>query len=231
MPEERRLVWDLPLRVFHWTLALSLIGSYVTAQFAFEGGPAEWAQVHFWLGYTTIALLLFRLIWGFIGPRHARFTSFVSGPVSIWRYLRGQGPSTVGHNPAGGFMVVVMLVLVAAQATTGLFATDDVLWSGPYKALVSGSLSSKLTTWHHINFNLIEAAVALHLGAIAFYALVKKQNLVVPMLTGHKPGEHVPTHEAIPSSQLIKALIVVALAAGVVYFLISHAPPDSSDLY
>jgi cytochrome b len=231
MPEERRLVWDLPLRLFHWMLALSLVGSYVTAQFAFEGGPAAWAQVHFWLGYTAIALLIFRLIWGFIGPRHARFTSFVASPVSVWRYLRGRAPYTVGHNPAGGLMVVVMLVLVAAQVTTGLFASDDVLWSGPYKPAVSGSLSSKLTHWHHINFNLIEAAVVLHLGAIAFYALVKKQNLVMPMLTGHKPGELVPAHEAVTSSELIKALIVAALSAGIVYFLISHAPPDSSDLY
>jgi cytochrome b len=231
MPEERRLVWDLPLRLFHWVLVLCLVSSYVTAQFAFEGGPAEWAQVHFWLGYTTIGLLIFRLIWGIVGPRHARFTSFLSHPISVWRYLRGKAPSSVGHNPAGGIMVLVMLVLVAVQATTGLFSSDDVLWSGPYKPAVSGALSSKLTTWHHINFNLIEAAVVVHLGAIAFYALVKKQNLVLPMLTGHKPGDIVPPHEAITSSQLIKALLVAGLAAGAVYFLISHAPPESSDLY
>jgi cytochrome b len=231
MPEERRLVWDLPLRLFHWLFAASLVGSYVTAQFAFEAGPAEWAQWHFWLGYWMIGLLIFRVIWGFIGPRHARFTSFVASPVSVWRYLRGSAPYSVGHNPAGGIMVLVMLALAAAQATTGLFSSDDVLWSGPYKPAVSGELSSKLTTWHHINFNLIEAAVILHLGAIAFYHLVKKQNLVIPMVTGHKPGEIVPPHEAISSSQLVKALIVVALAAGAVYFLISHAPPESTDLY
>jgi cytochrome b len=231
MPQERRLVWDLPLRLFHWLFAVSLVASYVTAQFAFEGGPAVWAQWHFWLGYWMIGLLIFRLIWGFIGPRHARFTSFVASPVSIWRYFRGKAPYTVGHNPAGGIMVLVMLALAAVQATTGLFSSDDVLWSGPYKPSVSGAWSSWLTSVHGFNINLIELAVVLHLGAIAFYRYVKKQNLVIPMLTGHKPGELVPPHEAISSSQLIKALIVAAVAAGLVYFLISHAPPEPNDIY
>jgi cytochrome b len=231
MPEEKRLVWDLPLRLFHWLFAVSLLGSYVTAQFAFEGGPYQWATAHFWFGYGIIGLLIFRLIWGFIGPRHARFTSFVATPVSVWRYLRGSGPATVGHNPAGGIMVLVMLALVALQATTGLFSTDDVLWSGPYKAAVSSSLSSQFTSVHGLTIKLIYIAVALHVGAIAFYKFVKKQELVIPMLTGHKPGDIVPPHEAITHSQLLKALIVAALAAGAVYLLLHFAPPESSDLY
>jgi cytochrome b len=229
MPEEKRLVWDLPLRLFHWLLVLSLIGSYVTAQLAFEGQPAPWAYYHFYLGYWTIGLLIFRLIWGFIGPRHARFTSFLATPVAMWRYLRGKAPYSVGHNPAGGFMVIVMLALVAVQATTGLFAWDTILWAGPYRPSVSSDMVDRLTSLHKLNFNLILAAIVLHLGAIAFYALVKKQNLVLPMLTGHKPSHQVPQHEAVESSQPIKAVIVCLLAAALVYVLITHAPPELSD--
>lgn len=230
MPEERRLVWDLPLRLFHWLLVLSIIASYVTAQYAFEGGPANWAQWHFWLGYWTIGLLVFRVIWGFIGPRHARFTSFLATPMTLMRYLR-EGRPSIGHNPAGGFMVILMLLLLAAQATTGLFASDDVLWSGPYKPAVSGAWSSKLTTWHSMNFNFILAAVVLHLGAIVFYRVFKRQNLVVPMVTGYKSADLVPEEEALSSSQLIKALIVCLFAAVLVYLLVTNAPPEITDYY
>jgi cytochrome b len=227
---ESRLVWDLPLRLFHWLFALSIVASWVTAELGFD-----WMQWHFYLGFWMIGLLSFRIIWGFIGPRHARFASFIASPPSTWRYLsnlvKGGSVRTAGHNPAGGLMVILMLLLVALQATTGLFATDDIVWSGPYNPSVSKELGRKLTTIHHINFNLILAAVVVHLGAIAFYGLVKKQNLVVPMFTGHKPAPHVPHHEAIKSSELIKALLVCALSAGLVYYLVVHAPPPSDSLY
>jgi cytochrome b len=227
---ERRFVWDLPLRLFHWLFALSIVASWVTAELGFD-----WMQWHFYLGYWMIGLLTFRVIWGFIGPRHARFASFLASPPSTWRYLRnlfkGASLYTPGHNPAGGLMVILMLLLVALQVTTGLFATDDVVWSGPYNPAVSKDLASRLTTIHHINFNFILAAVVLHLAAITFYGLVKKQNLVLPMLTGHKPAPMVPHHEAIKSSELIKALLVCLLSAGLVYYLIAHAPPPSDSLY
>jgi cytochrome b len=230
MPDDRRLVWDLPLRVFHWLFAVSILASWVTAELGLG-----WMQWHFYLGYWMIGLLIFRFIWGLIGPRHARFFSFLFTPASVWRYLRGlvkgSAPSTVGHNPAGGIMVLLMLILVGLQVSTGLFATDDVVWSGPYAPAVSKDTSRNLTTIHHINFNLILATIVLHLGAIAFYAAVKRQNLVVPMLTGHKPAELVPPHEAITSSELIKAMVVCLISAGLVYYLISHAPPEADSLY
>jgi cytochrome b len=230
MAEEKRLVWDLPLRLFHWLFALSLGASWATAEAGFD-----WMEIHFWLGYWTLGLLAFRIIWGFVGPKHARFTSFIKAPSALWKYLRGlfSGASTqtVGHNPAGGLMVIIMLALVGVQATTGLFATDDIVWSGPYNGAVSGETAETLTSLHHANFNWILAAVALHILAILFYALVKKQNLVHAMVTGHKPALHVPEHEAITSSELVKALIVILVSAGAVWWLVSSAPPPVDNMF
>jgi cytochrome b len=230
MAEEKRLVWDLPLRLFHWLFAVSIFASWATAEAGFD-----WMEVHFWLGYWTIGLLIFRILWGFIGPRHARFSSFVGTPAAIWRYLRGLFSAnpihSVGHNPAGGIMVIVMLLLVALQVSTGLFATDDIVWSGPYNPAVSGATADKLTSIHHANFNFILAAVILHVLAIAFYGFVKKQNLAVAMLTGMKPATLVPEHEAISSSQLLKAVIAVLVSGGAVYWLVSAAPPVPDNIF
>jgi cytochrome b len=230
MAEETRLVWDLPLRLFHWLLVLSMAASWGTAELGFD-----WMQIHMYLGYWTLGLVLFRIIWGFIGPRHARFSSFLTGPAGVWRYAKalaaGTMIQTVGHNPLGGIMVIVMLLLVAFQAGTGLFATDDIVWTGPYNAAVSGSTAHRLTALHHLNFNIILAAVALHIMAIAFYYLVKKQNLVGAMLHGKKPADFVPEHEAITRSEIVKAVVVVVISAGLVYWLISAAPVPPDDNY
>jgi cytochrome b len=141
----------------------------------------------------------------------------------------GSAPS-VGHNPVGGLMVLLMLLLVAIQAGSGLFTTDAVVWAGPYNPSVSESTAGVLSTVHNWNFNFIIAAVLLHVAAIVFYAFYKKQNLVVPMLNGHKAAVLVPEHEAIGSSQLFKALVVSLVAAGFVYWLLAHAPvvPDNT---
>ncbi|MFO7277052.1 MAG: cytochrome b/b6 domain-containing protein [Pseudomonadota bacterium] len=228
LTQERRLVWDLPLRAFHWLLVASIAGSWITAELGFE-----WMDVHFFLGYFTIGLLIFRIIWGFVGPRHARFSSFLTGPrgwIDYARSLRAKTPVySVGHNPLGGLMVIVMLALVAVQAGTGLFVTDDIAFYGPYNPAVSGETASFLTRIHHQNFNLILLAVALHVLAILYYVFVKRQNLVAAMLTGRKPAEWVPENEAITSSQLGKALIVIAISAGAVYWLLAAAPPPPPD--
>jgi cytochrome b len=226
---EKRLVWDLPLRLFHWLLVASMVASYVTAKFIDD------RQWHFYVGYWTIGLLVFRILWGFFGPRHARFTSFIHSPSAIWLYVkgmfqRGSAPS-IGHNPVGGLMVLLMLVLMSIQAATGLFTTDAIIWAGPYNPSVSESTASFLSTVHNWNFNIIIAAVIMHVAAILFYAFYKQQNLVVPMLNGHKPATLVPEHEAISNSQLFKALVMSLLAAGFVYWLLAHAPVVSDNTY
>jgi cytochrome b len=224
----RRLVWDLPLRAFHWLFAASILASWATAQ-----PGSEWMPWHIRLGYWMMGLLTFRILWGFVGPRHARFASFLASPPAIWRYARGltgfgQAMHSVGHNPLGGVMVLVMLLLVGFQVTTGLFATDDIIWTGPYNPSVTSETAKLLTSLHHRNFNLIWAAIALHVGAICYYAFVKRQNLVPAMLTGWKPAEAVPAGEAITSSELWKALLVMLVSVAAVYGILSGAPPASS---
>lgn len=225
-----RLVWDLPLRLFHWLFALSILASYITAKLGFT-----WMRWHMRLGLWMIGLLVFRIVWGFIGPRHARFGNFLVRPSALWRYAKGlprrASAHSIGHNPLGGLMVVVMLLLVAVQVGTGLFATDDILWTGPYYPAVSNATAEFLTGIHLINFDVIVGAIALHIVAIAFYGFYKRQNLVGAMFHGVKPARVVPAHEAISGSQLVKALVVALVAAGAVYWLLSAAPPPPPSVF
>jgi len=228
---ERRLVWDLPLRLFHWLFAGSVLASWATAQLG-----VSWMKWHLRLGYWMMGLLVFRILWGLTGPRHARFSSFLKGPRRMWRHARqltsaGRLVNSVGHNPLGGLMVIFMLLLVVLQVGTGLFATDDITWSGPYNPSVSSATAKLLTSIHHINFNVIWLAIALHIAAILFYALVKQDNLVPAMLTGWKPAEAVPADQAIDSSELWKAAVVIAVAAGFVYWVLSCAPPPADETF
>jgi len=226
----KRLVWDLPLRLFHWLFALSIAASWATGKAGFD-----WMQYHFYLGYFMIGLLVFRFVWGFVGPRHARFSSFLERPGAVMKYARGlfdpNSHPSVGHNPLGGLMVIVMLLLLVTQVSTGLFATDAVIWTGPYYPSVSAHTSSLLSSIHSINFNFILAAAGLHILAIAYYRVHKKQNLVSAMFTGYKPAALVPEHHAIPSSQLLKAIIVSALSSAFVYWLITSAPPAPDNVF
>jgi cytochrome b len=219
--QKRRLVWDLPLRLFHWLLALSIFSSWLTAEF-------DWMEIHFWLGYGTLGMVIFRIFWGFIGPRHARFASFLVGPIALLRHakatLRGTAANSVGHNPLGGLSVIVLLALVIVQAVTGLFTTDDVIWAGVYNAAVSSRTGDYLSGLHHRNFNRLLAMICLHLIAIAYYWLIKKQNLVSAMVTGTKSAEIVPPHEEIAGSALLRALIAILISSAAIYWLVSAAP-------
>lgn len=184
-------VWDLPTRLFHWVLAVCVIGSVVSAKVG--GNAMVW---HFRLGYVVFALLVFRILWGLVGGRWSRFTSFVRPPATVLRYLRGEASPgehlDVGHNPLGALSVLGLITILALQVGTGLFADDEIANSGPLTALASGALVSKLTTWHK-SFGqwIILTLVALHVAAILYYLLRKGHNLVRPMLTGDKelPGD------------------------------------------
>lgn len=232
---DKRMVWDLPLRLFHWLLVLSLAASWYTAENSEEFvvvGENVWSYtlIHFWLGYWTLGMILFRLIWGFVGPRHARFANFVTGPGKFARYLgtfvRRDSPPAVGHNPMGAWVVLLMLLMVGAQAVTGLFLIDNTeIFLAPFNPSVDAETAGKLGTFHRLNFDVLLWVVGLHVLAIVFYRFYKNQNLVGAMITGRKPAHLVPEQEAIRGSDLLKALIVIAICWAAVWLLLQQAPP------
>ncbi|MCG9025151.1 cytochrome b/b6 domain-containing protein [Laribacter hongkongensis] len=215
----RVFVWDLPTRLFHWTLVLTFAGLWYSGT---QGG--EMLQYHIWLGYGMATLLLFRLIWGVLGSQTARFVQFVRGPASMLDYARGQLPEEKipGHNPMGGMMVMLLLALLIAQVLTGLFAADidSYAYDGPLVHLVDAEQAEAITLWHKALVNVLLGAVALHLSAIVFYALVKRQNLVGPMLTGYKSFEReVGKLDFTPG---IIALVSLIVSAGAIYTLVTR---------
>lgn len=224
--QPRRLVWDLPVRLFHWTLTLSLAGSWITA----ESG-IEWTQWHMYLGYLALGLILFRVLWGFVGTRHARFGQFLSSPVAAARYAATlpsrKATRYAGHNPLGGWMVVLLLALVGLQAGTGIFISDDIMYAGPYNGAVSGSLADRLSYIHHLNFKFLQAAVAIHVLAVLYYWLRKRVNLVGPMFSGRKDADGLAATDAITSIAWVRGLLVAAIVAALVTALVLMAPPPA----
>jgi len=212
-------VWDLPTRLFHWALAASVVGLVITGNI---GG--NWMPWHGRLGYAVLTLLLFRLVWGFVGGHWSRFSSFAYGPASILAYLRGQGrpEQGVGHNPLGMLSVLALLLILFAQVASGLFADDEIAFTGPLAGLVSGDWVGLATSYHkQVGKVVLLALLALHLLAIAFYKLVKKQNLVRPMIEGDKHMPEPVQASADTAGQRWLALVVVLLCAAAVYGLVS----------
>jgi cytochrome b len=177
-------VWDLPTRLFHWLLAASVIGLIVTGS---VGG--NWMNWHLRLGYAVLTLLLFRLVWGFIGGHWSRFTRFIYAPSSLVAYLRGRAhpEHTVGHTPLGALSVFALLLILAAQVGTGLMSDDEIAFFGPLVRFVSGDTVSMATDYHkEVGKLIVFVLVGLHLLAIAYYKWMKKQSLVRPMVVGDK---------------------------------------------
>ena len=212
-------VWDLPTRLFHWTLAVCVIGLVITAN---VGG--NWMNWHLRLGYTVLSLLLFRLVWGFVGGYWSRFSTFIYGPATVLAYLRGDGPPEhrVGHNPLGMLSVLALLCILLTQVGTGLIADDEIAYTGPLVRFVSGETISDATSYHkNVGKFIVLGLVVLHLLAIAFYKLVKKDNLVRPMVSGDKTVVvPVPSARDTAGSR-IAALVVFGLCAAAVYGLVS----------
>ena len=214
-------VWDLPTRVFHWLLAFCVISSIVSGLRG--GGALEW---HMRLGYAAFALLLFRIVWGLVGGRWSRFGSFLYAPGTILRYLRGEHRASehldVGHNPLGAFSVFGLLALLVMQVATGLFVDDEIATTGPLNKYVSGATSLVLTRWHRLSGQwLIVALIVLHVGAIVFYLVRKRQNLVQPMITGDKLlSAAVPASRDSARTRLL-ALVLAVLCASLVAWVVS----------
>jgi len=212
-------VWDAPVRVVHWLLLLLVCFQY--ASYSIGG---NWMTYHMWSGYSILALVLFRVIWGFVGSTHARFSDFLYGPRVILSYIgslsKREAGKFAGHNPLGGLSVILLLLLLLLQAGTGLFTYDDTNnLEGPLAKLLKTGTSEFITTIHRYNFYVLLAVIAAHVAAVLFYLFYKSENLVKPMFTGEKlvlPGQ---TGGHIAGMGLAAALM--ALVAVAVYLLVT----------
>jgi cytochrome b len=210
-------VWDFPTRLFHWLLVIFVIISFLTGKI---GGNAM--QYHEWSGFVILTLLLFRLVWGFVGSRESRFMTFIRGPSAVFRYtttlLRSDSAHCRGHNPLGGWSIIAMLFALLIQAGTGLFANDDIVTEGPLFDWVSKTTSDWLTLIHKLNQELLIALVSIHVLAVLFYLFYKRENLVKAMITGMKAWDGSEPESATGSTWM--AVMIAGLAAFVVYLLV-----------
>lgn len=213
-------IWDLALRVFHWSLVAAVSAAIATG---LAGG--DWMVWHGRAGVAIAGLLGFRFSWGLLGSETARFRSFLPTPARLRAYLAGRWHG-VGHNPLGALSVIALLTLLAVQLGTGLFSDDDIAFSGPLVSLVPDEQISALTAWHHRVVNLLYGLLGLHIAAIAFYAVVRRKNLVRPMVTGQAampPGTR-PPRAGKPAALVLSVAIGAGGAWGASGLWITHKP-------
>ena len=215
-------VWDLPTRFFHWALVACVIGLAITGTVG--GNAMVW---HFRFGYTVLALLLFRIVWGLVGGRWSRFGAFIYAPQSVINYLKGQGKPEhgVGHSPIGAGSVFAMLGFLVAQVGTGLLSDDEIAFAGPLTRFVSNATVS-LTTNYHKNIGkwVLLALVLLHIAAIVYY-LSRKHNLVGAMLHGDKDLVVQAPSSRDDTVSRVAAVLILAICGGVAYWVSTLAAP------
>jgi cytochrome b len=222
------LVWDLPLRIFHWSIATTFFALWYTSD-----QDTGLIEIHIKLGFVALGLVLFRVAWGVIGTKHALFKNFIPTLIQLKQYLKRDNtkPTFAGHNPAGSLMVVLMLVLILVQAISGLFINDDVFSSGPYYGSISDSAGSLMNTIHHKGFDIILISVTIHILAVLYYWKVKKKNLVKPMITGKKSSKDASSHDSIKHSKLVIALVTITSIGLFIYWLVVLNAPVVEELY
>lgn len=214
-------LWDLPTRLFHWLLVCGIGFSWFTAEM---GG--NWMEWHERSGIFLLALLLFRIVWGFIGSDTSRFSRFVTSPAKALQHLKeiraqkeGASLFHAGHNPLGAWMVLALIGVVLLQAVTGLFADDDIATQGPLAGLVSGNTADIITSVHHLVFNLILLLAGIHIAVVLFYRILKHTNLIKAMVVGSADW---PATQPLPTNLSFKpawlGLLVFIICYAVVYF-------------
>ncbi len=224
MADRRVKLWDLPVRLSHW----AFVGLMPALWWTWK---SEQMSLHVWLGNVTLGVVVFRILWGMMGSSTARFPGFVKGPGAAVSYLRAlfskSAEPVVGHNPVGGWSVVALLGVLAAEVTLGLFSADiDGLNSGPLNYKVSDSLGETLTHWHGVIFYVLLILIAVHLAAIVFYLLVKRENLVGPMITGvRRLPETVIAPRFAPIWRLILCIVITM---GLMWWVSAGAPSKLS---
>lgn len=178
-------VWDAPTRLFHWTLVVLVALLYASGEYDLL--DMRW---HFWFGYATLALIVFRVLWGLFGSQTSRFTEFMRGPSAAAAYakawLTGRHRAGVGHNPLGGWSVLALLLSVFVQAVTGLFASDEIDNDGPLVAHVSTRVVKLMTRLHHWNQDVLLVLIGVHVAAVLLYLMVRHENLITPMISGQR---------------------------------------------
>lgn len=212
------VVWDIPVRLVHWSFVALLPALWWTAE-------TRQMDLHFTLGLTMLGLVVFRLVWGIVGSTTARFSRFVAGPGAIVRYLKApENTPVVGHNPLGALSVVALLALLGLQVSLGLFAQDtDAVDSGPLNHLVSWDTATAASEAHGIVFNLLAALIVLHIAAIVFYRIVRKNDLVTPMISGRRIFATRVSQPALGS--WAKAAGVAAIAVAIAVWISFGVPP------
>jgi cytochrome b len=209
-------VWDIPTRLFHWILVGLVVLSFITGKIGVTA-----MRYHEWSGFAILVLVVFRIMWGFIGGQQSRFSNFVKGPAAVIRYasslLRKDSKPHIGHNPLGGWTILALLASLLIQVGTGLFANDDILTEGPLYALVSKQTSDWLTGVHHLNQKILLVLVLIHIAAAIFYLIAKRENLIKPMISGNKIWQK--NIDSTLGNPAIAVLLVVAVAA-VAYVII-----------
>ena len=206
-------VWDLPVRLFHWLIVALVAAAYATWRL-------NWMVWHGWIGDLTLALVLFRLLWGFLGSETARFSQFLTSPRIALQHLRysflREPDRQVGHNPAGGWMVLLLLALLLAETLTGIYVANDIADVGPLTGMVPAAAADAIDASHAIIWNVLLAAIALHVLAIAGYAAVKGQDLVRPLITGMKTLPEPVTEPRMASAARAAVLFAVSAAAAII---------------
>lgn len=219
VPPTKIKVWDFPTRLFHWCLLIGIITSWVSVK-------TDNMEIHINSAAFVLGLLIFRITWGLWGASTAQFQHFVPSPMTLWRYLKNELPQDVihiGHSPLGALSVIALLLAIGVQATTGLVADDEIFITGPLIDYVNSSTSSWATSIHVKNADILLALIVLHLAAIISYLVFKKDNLIVPMITGYKALKKEEEARIIEKPLVERSLVVfiisAAIAAGTVYII------------
>jgi len=209
-------VWDPSIRLFHWTMVLLLGGLWLT-------GEISAVYIHQFLGFALLALVVYRILWGFFGTRYARFSEFIRSPKALISYLPQMLPKVkeqphLSHNPAGGIAVVAMLILLLGQITTGMLSIDDGFFSGPFVHWIGEDQAESMAEIHEIIFTLLQFIVVVHVAAVLWHQLVKKDPLIPAMVKGQKP--HAGTdYEYSVAKSLVVAVVSFAAVFGVIFGL------------
>ncbi|EAQ99347.2 cytochrome b/b6 domain-containing protein [Congregibacter litoralis] len=215
------VLWDLPVRLIHWLIALLLPASWWTAEEGYQ-------EVHQWLGLTLLVAVVTRLCWGLVGSPQSRFRDFVRGPSTVLAYFRGEPSPTPGHNPAGGWSAMVLWLLLLAQALTGTVNSDDVLYTGPFYYVFDSGVSDFLASYHETIFNVLLGFIALHVLSVIYHERLRKERLLKPMVLGKTEGR---TGTG-PAQPAYKALVIAILLGGMLFALLELAPaPPVSEYY